>query len=302
MRRRFYTTDVFTDRIFTGNPLAVFPDGRGLSDEQMQRAAREFNLSETVFVVPAERAGSARRLRIFTPSVELPFAGHPTIGTALLLAALGEVPLSGEVTSIVLEEGVGDVPVEIQARGGVPEFAWLSVARLPEFGPPPPKRAAIAAALSLGTEALVAEDGAVQAVSCGMPYLFVPLRGCESLAHAHINLPQWETVLSSYWAPHVYAFTRDVPDRDADIRARMFAPAAGVPEDPATGSAAAALAGYLAARDRAATATLRWRIRQGVEMGRPSLLHVAADKQSGTIAGVRVGGGAVLVSDGTMEL
>src|SRR5215218_8695825 len=125
MRYRFLTADVFTDRPFGGNPLAVFPDGQGLSDDTMQRVARELSLSETVFVLPPDDPGHTRRLRIFTPAVELPFAGHPTVGTAIALAAIGEIPLIGDETRIVFEEGVGPVPVTIRAEGGAPVFAQL---------------------------------------------------------------------------------------------------------------------------------------------------------------------------------
>ena len=137
MRRRYLTADVFTDRPFGGNPLAVFPDARGISPERMQQVARELNLSETVFVLPPEDPGHTRRLRIFTPGVELPFAGHPTVGTALILAWLGEIPFTGEETRIVFEEGVGPVPVTIRAAEGKAVFAQLSAAQLPEFGAAP---------------------------------------------------------------------------------------------------------------------------------------------------------------------
>jgi trans-2,3-dihydro-3-hydroxyanthranilate isomerase len=137
MGYRFITADVFTDRTFGGNPLAVLPNGRGLDDQQMQAIAREFNLSETVFVLPPDTAGSTRKLRIFTPASELPFAGHPTIGTALVLARLGEIELAGARTRIVFEEGAGPVPVEIEADGGQASFAWLSAPRAPTSAPPP---------------------------------------------------------------------------------------------------------------------------------------------------------------------
>ena len=148
-RYRYLTADVFTDRIFGGNQLAAFPDARGLETSRMQDVARELNLSETVFVFPPEDRRHTRRLRIFTPGRELPFAGHPTVGTGFVLAAIGDVPLAGPLTRIVFEEGVGPVPVSIRAEGGRPVFSQLSVARLPELGPEPPPREEIAAVLSL---------------------------------------------------------------------------------------------------------------------------------------------------------
>jgi len=302
MRYRFYTADVFTDRAFGGNPLAVFPDGRDLSSEQMQRVARELNLSETVFVCPAERPRHTRRLRIFTPSAELPFAGHPTIGTAHVLASIGEIALERDVTNIVFEEGVGPVPVRIHARDGRPIFAQLAAPRLPEFGPPPPSLETIAATVSLYPSDLLRAEAGPQAVSCGVPFLFVPVRDKEAIRRVRVNREQWERSLSSYWAPHLYVFAYDAEVNGSSLRARMFAPALGIEEDPATGAAATALAGYLGVRDGRSDATLRWRIEQGFEMGRPSILHVEADKRDGAIISIRVGGASVLVSEGTMEV
>jgi trans-2,3-dihydro-3-hydroxyanthranilate isomerase len=297
MKHRYLTADVFTDRLFGGNPLAVFPDARGLTDGQMQSIAREFNLSETTFVLPPRDPAHARRVRIFTPGAEVAFAGHPTIGTALVLAALSEIDLAGGSARIVFEEGVGPIAVAIRSENGRPSFAQLTVSRLPEFGPPPPPAASIAAAVSLDAGDLIGGDFAPEAASCGLPFLFVPLRSLDALRRSRIQGEQWERALSAYWAPQPFLFVFDGPR----IRARMFAPALGVPEDPATGSAAAALAGYLGRRDALLNGTLRWTVEQGVEMGRPSLMQVEADKTDGRITAARVGGSFVLVSEGWME-
>lgn len=302
MRYRFYTADVFTDRVFGGNPLAVFPDSGGLDTRQMQRVAREFNLSETVFVAPPENPENTRRLRIFTPSAELPFAGHPTIGTAFVLASIGAVAVEGEVTRIVFEEGVGPVPVSIRSFNGKPVFAQLSSAKLPEFGPEPPALAEVAAVLSLDASDLVEKGPAPRAVSCGVPFLFVPVRDRGAMGRVRLDHGTWERVLSSFWAPHLYVVTLDTERPDSDLHARMFAPALGIAEDPATGAAAAALAGYLGGPETIGTGTLRWVVEQGFEMGRPSMLEVEADKVDGEITAVRVGGAAVLVSEGEMEI
>ncbi len=301
MQYRFHNLDVFTDRVFGGNPLAVLPDARGLTGTQMQCIAGEFNLSETVFVLPAE-AGGTRRIRIFTPTSEHPFAGHPTIGTAFLLAALGAVPLADGITTIVLEEGVGPVPVAIRARGGKAEFAQLTAAKLPESGPPPPPRADIAALLTLEPHDVSDGRFRAEALSCGVPFLFVPLRDRAAVARARIDLGHWRSQFASLWAPHVYVFALDPELPGSDVRARMFAPALGIPEDPATGGAVTALAGYLAARDARMSGTLRWTVEQGFEMGRPSLLYAEATKLGGDITAVRVGGSAVLVGEGTIEV
>ena len=299
---RFYTADVFTERMFGGNQLAVFPEAEGLDTRVMQSIARELNISETVFVFPPSNPAHTRRVRIFTPASELPFAGHPTIGTAFVLASIGEVPLPAEGTSIVLEEGVGPVPVSVRATDGRPGYCELTAARLPEEGPPPPPLEEIASALSLRSEDLRAHDLPPRGFSCGVPYLFVPVRDETTLARARINLPAWERSLAGWWSSSVFPFAETHGREGVDFRARMFAPAFGVPEDPATGSAAAALAGYLAANRGPQSGTLRWVVEQGVEMGRPSRLHVSCDRESGRISAVRVGGSSVLVSEGHLSL
>ncbi|HEX6912752.1 MAG TPA: PhzF family phenazine biosynthesis protein [Longimicrobium sp.] len=301
MRARYHTLDVFTDRVFGGNPLAVFPDADGISPGMMQRIARELNLSETVFVrwdAPAE--GTDCGIRIFTPGTELPFAGHPTLGTAILLATLGRARAEGGGARIVLGEGVGPVPVEVRMEGGRPAFAMLTAARLPETGPPPPDPDVVARLLSLQPADLGGSLGTAFATG-GVPFLFVSVRDRAALGRARIDAGAWERHLARAWGPHVYVVTDDA-EGGASLRARMFAPAMNIPEDPATGGAVTALAALLAARDASGDGTLRWTVEQGVEMGRPSRLHVEADVRGGALAAVRVGGGAVLVGEGEMTL
>ena len=300
----FHTLDVFTERPFGGNPLAVFPEAAGLGEAQMQAVARELNLSETVFVLPPADPAHTRRLRIFTPGTELPFAGHPTVGTAHLLAEIGEVPLAGTETRIVFEEGVGPVPVTIRTADGRPVFAQLSAAQPPERGPAPPTAAELAALLSLEPRDIAAEP-APAAVSCGVPFLFVTLSGLDALGRARLRREAWEQLLADFWAPHLYLLaaagaTGEGPS--STYRARMFAPAMGIDEDPATGAAATALAGYLAPLAGQAEGTLRWSVAQGVEMGRPSRLAIEADLSAGAVTAVRVGGSSVSISQGEMEI
>lgn len=302
MRYRFLTSDVFTDRIFGGNPLAVFPDGQGLSTEQMQRVARELNLSETVFVLPPENLDHTRRLRIFTPGTELPFAGHPTVGTAIVLASIGEVPMTGEETRIVFEEGVGPVPVLIRSEGGVPVFAQLSAAKLPKTGPPPPSVEELAELLSIDPKEILTGDDSPQNVSAGVPFLFIPVRDRSVLARCRVRMDRWDALLAGPDAPELYVFSRDPELPGSHFRARMFGPGLGIPEDPATGGAVTAFGGYIAIRAPERDGTLRLTIEQGFEMGRPSLLHLEVDKREGEVTAVRVGGGAVLVSEGTIEI
>ena len=297
-RLRFHTLDVFTDTPFGGNPLAVVLDADALSGERMQAIAAEFNLSETVFVLkPAKAGGNRRKLRIFTPQVELPFAGHPTVGTSFLLAKLNLVEMNSVQMVMVLEEGVGDVPVKVQSGSDGPRSTQMSVPRMPERGPGPPSRADLAAMLSLSETDLLPGHAAW---SCGVPFLFLPVRDREAIARAKMRVDLWGKLLSGWWAKSVFLFTTDTVTKDAQIHARMFAPAMGVPEDPATGSAASALAGLLHDQEPR-DATRRWRIEQGFEMGRPSLIELEADVSAGRITAVRVGGSSVLISEGWLN-
>ena len=301
MSYRYCTADVFTSVAFGGNQLAVLPDARGLTDAQMQNITREFNYSETVFVFPPEQGGT-KKLRIFTPGAEVPFAGHPTVGSAHVLAAIGEIKLTGAETKIIFEEGVGPIPVTIRADGGNPVFAQFSVAKLPEVGPQPPTRTTLAEILSLDVSDIVGGSTPVQALSCGLPFLLVPLKNREAVAKARVRLDRWEDVLHRFWAPDIMVFSKDAEHEGHDIRARVFVPGFGVPEDPATGSACATLSGYLAQRDHTTDGTLRWVVEQGYEMGRPSLIEIEADKVAGQVTAIRVGGASVMVAEGAIRV
>jgi len=302
MNARYLTADVFTDRKFGGNQLAVFPDARQINSDLMPRIAQEFNYSETTFVLPPDDPSHTAKVRIFTPGGELQFAGHPTVGTAYVLASIGAIKLTGDETHIVLEEGVGPVPVTIRAKNGRPDFAQLTAAKLPEIGPPPPSADTLAAMLSLKSGDVLDNGMKAEALSCGTPFLFVPVRDRAAVGRSRIKMDLWESALGGYITKEVFVFAMDAELADNDIRARMFAPGIGVPEDPATGSACVALAGYLAGRDPRTQGTLRWIVEQGFEMGRPSILEIEADKKQGAVTTVRVGGRTVLVCDGTMEL
>lgn len=297
---RYHTLDVFTDRPFAGNPLAVFPDARGLVDAQMQAIAKELNLSETVFVLPAESAEHTRRVRIFTPGSEIPFAGHPTVGTAHLLVHLGVVPFVNGEARMVLGENVGPVPVLV--REGPPAFAQLSAAQMPRRGAAAPERAALARVLSLDPADLEVEGDAPEVWSCGVPFLFVPVRDRAALARARIDASHLEAVLARRGHSEVVVFCRDPERPGSDFRARMFAPGLGIVEDPATGGAAAAFGGYVAARLAPGDGTSRWVIEQGFEMGRPSLLFLEVDRDANRLTAVRVGGHAVRMSEGVMHV
>jgi trans-2,3-dihydro-3-hydroxyanthranilate isomerase len=301
-RFRYLTCDVFTSVPFGGNQLAVFPDARGIPEQRLLDVTREFNYSETTFVYPPADARHARRVRIFTPGGEVPFAGHPTVGTAHVLAETSEIALTGDTTNIVLEEGVGPVRVAIRAVGGKPVFAQLSVAKLPEVLAPPPSRDELARVLGLEVDDLRGGDWSPQAMSCGLPFLFVPLHDRAAVSRARVRMDAWETTLGGAPVGEIMIFAPGGERAGTDYRARMFAPGLSVPEDPATGSACAALGGYLATRDARRDGTLRWVVEQGFEMGRPSMLEVEADLARGAVTGVRVGGDTVLVSEGTMTI
>lgn len=307
----YHTADVFTDTPFGGNPLAVIPDARGLTDEQMISLTREFNYSETVFVFPPEDSAHTRKIRIFTPGSELPFAGHPTVGTAFVLAATGAIPLDEDETHIVFEEKIGPVPVIIRSKYGKPYFTQLSAAKMPARGPDSYDVRTIASLLSLTKDDIDTRDRySIEAVSAGVPFLFVPVRDPDTLGRARVRIDLWEKELKGTWAPEVFAFTESIDSLakdgartgDAVIHARMFAPNLGVPEDPATGSAAAAFGGYLAWRSEKKDGTLKYLIHQGVEMGRPSKLFVEVDVVHGEVLAVRVGGASVLVASGELHV
>lgn len=290
---RYRILDVFTDRPCTGNPLAVIPEAGGLDARRMQLIAREFNLSETAFVFPPASDAETHRLRIFTPARELPFAGHPTIGTALALAAEGY----GE-PELVLGEGVG--PVRVSLRDGADGVsAWLHAARLPETGPQPPPPEALAALAGLSVTDLLGGEWGPAAVSAGVPFLVIPVRDAEALSRARLDLARWREILAGWWATQVYLVAR--MNGVERLRARMFAPDMGITEDPATGAAAAALPAWLVPRLGLRNGRLAFEIEQGVEMGRPSELRVEVDVAAGRIDAVRVGGSAVMMGEGRIR-
>jgi trans-2,3-dihydro-3-hydroxyanthranilate isomerase len=299
---RYVTADVFTDATFGGNQLAVIPDATGIPDELLLPITREFNYSETTFCYPPADKEHTRRVRIFTPGGEVPFAGHPTVGTAHVLVATRAVKVSGASATVVLEEGVGPIRVVVTLEGGAPTFAQFSVAKLPEVGPPSPSRGVLAKILSLETNDVVFGAQGPQAVSCGLPFLIVPVRDVAAVGRARVRTEAWEETLKSSWAPNVMVFAPDPERGDAHFRARVFVPGFAVPEDPATGSANACLAGYLASKLTDRDGTFKWSVDQGIEMGRPSQLFIEADKKDGAISAVRVGGKTVLVSEGVLRI
>lgn len=301
MRYRYFIVDVFTERVFGGNQLAVLPDARGLDARQMQQIAREFNFSETTFVLPPDDPAHTRKVRIFTPGREVPFAGHPNVGTAFALAASEEVKIGGGTDTFYFEEQAGLVPVAVKMTAGKPVFTELTAPQAPQLGavfdPLAP-----AAALGLNADDIISHNHPPRLASAGLPFMCIELRDLSALAKAKAVSGNAEELLSTSGANGFLLYSFNTEDETADIRARMYAPLHGVPEDPATGSAAAALAGLLALSSDQDNTTLRWSIAQGVEMGRPSRIQASAEKENGAVRAIRVGGCSVMVADGWIDV
>jgi trans-2,3-dihydro-3-hydroxyanthranilate isomerase len=296
----FILVDVFTSQPFGGNQLAVFTDGAALSTSEMQELAHEMNFSESTFVMPPESSG-VRRVRIFTPRREIQMAGHPTVGTTWVLASRGEVALDSASVDATLQLGIGPVTVTIESTGGKPDFVWMAH-RAAEFGVKRDDVGRIAEALGIAA-ADIRDDLPIQTVSTGNPFIFVPLRTLDALARC---VP-YEAALAALFkpaeqAPLIYMFVAN-ESGEFSVRSRMFAPQDGVPEDPATGSAAAPFGAYAATYGLINPAPkASFLIQQGVEMGRPSEIRVeVARKDSGALA-IRIGGRCAIVGEGSMFL
>ena len=292
----YHLSDVFTDRAFGGNPLAVFPNAGELSAEQMQTIAGELNISESVFVLPAQNPAYAHRIRIFTPRMELPFAGHPTVGTACTLLRLGRI----QEGSSILEEAVGPITVHARKRDDR-YFAEFTATQKVDVRDDVPSRDILADVLSIDGSDILYDHLKPLAVSAGVPFLFVPVRNRNVLAQIQINQSAWHKSIAGSWAPHFYVITEDAELEGSGIRARMFAPAMGISEDPATGGAATALPAYLDVASNSRTRTqVELRVEQGFEMGRPSLIDVTVVREGDQITAVRVGGETVFIGSGEL--
>ena len=298
MQYRFYTCDVFTDTRFGGNPLAVLTDASGLSTEQMQLIAREFNFSETAFVLPAEQ-GYTRKVRIFTRQQEHPFAGHPNIGTAFILALSGELGDIEEETRITFEEKAGLVPIRI--RKSAPDQFWCEL-QAPEalsLGKALSVEQ-IAKILSLAPSDIEVSTHLPQQASVGLPFVMIELKSRAALENVNVNLDAARELMEEGIRPSLYTYIHSKDD--FDIRGRMFAPLGGTDEDPATGSANCALAGLLTHYHPASEGEFSWHIAQGVEMNRPSILDARTKKQNNEVSAVWIAGNSVLVSEGQIQV
>jgi len=296
MRAHFVLADVFTAKPFGGNQLAVFTDAEGLSDRAMQALAREFNFPESTFVLPRRDFAHTHRVRIFTPRTEVPFAGHPTVGTAAVLVQRRLVGTHADRVQLVLEEGVGPVLVDVSTRGDT-LTSRVTLDRAPEIPSVRPTPDAAAAVLSLPTCAVVEAWFA----SVGLPFCFIHLDTPESVDRATLNQSAWTTYFSTAWSSNLFFFAQNGLDA-TKLYARMFAPAYGISEDPATGSACAALAGALAAVSPQRAGNCTWHIEQGVTMGRPSYIEASADKLDGQVMRVHIGGSTAIVGEGSVTI
>lgn len=296
---RFVQVDVFTDRIFGGNPLAVVLDAVGITSDEMQRIAREMNLSETTFVLPPTRADCASRVRIFTPGRELPFAGHPTIGSAFVLKSEGL--LDASIAAFNLEEGVGAVPITFDGDPAAPSLAWMRHGEA-RFGPEVADRTAVAAALGLTADDLV-PTAPIQTGTTGLPFLFVPLRDRATVDRAWLTVSALPRQALGE-AAGVFVLAADPDPTAARVYTRMFgADSVGIAEDPATGSASGPLGVYLVRNNLVAMQDeVRIISEQGTRMGRPSCIHIRLRGAGGEVQAIEVGGQAVAVLDGVLRL
>lgn len=306
MRRyRFIQADVFTEVIFGGNPVAVFPDAEGLSADEMQKIAREMNLSETTFVLPPTDPRADVRVRFFTPSAELPFAGHPTIGTHVVLASLGRYAITGPVTRVWQQVGVGTLPVDLIADGAGHVSRAVMTQDEARHGGVFHDRARLAQALGL-QPADIHPRLPAQVYSTGLPGLIVPVVSLDAIQRIRLNVGVFNEVCREMSVTGAEVFTLETLDKAHHAHVRNFDPLLGVFEDPATGSMAGALGAYLLANSlfpyEHEASTTHLVIEQGFEMGRPSLIEVEVDIIKGAVSEVRVGGQVVILIEGELRL
>ena len=303
MKRAFYTLDVFTDTPLSGNPLAVVIDCDGLDSARMQKIAGEFNLSETVFVLEPRDPVNTARIRIFTPTRELPFAGHPTIGTAVLLAQLRAPGMMlARDLGVMIEEQVGVLSCTVrQIRGQAPKASFI-VPQLPHPDGVPATNALIAAALSLNIGDIGFDSHVPTVFSGGVPYTCVPVASLAAMARAKPMASGWGHAFGGNTHRSAYLYTREVVQAGSAFHTRMFFPLTTLVEDPATGSAAAAFAGVVVHFDQPEPGDHTLILEQGFEMGRPSLITLGLDVADGALASASIGGSAVIVSQGTIDL
>ena len=304
MKLKFHTLDVFTTRKFSGNPLAVVLGADHLSTEQMQTITKEFNLSETTFVMKPENPANTAKARIFFPGGEMPFAGHPTLGTAVLLAELNSKPGCTISTEIRLELKAGLTPVKVTRIAE--QCSGIFTAPIVPFivDVPLPSVSATAKALNLELEDIGFGGHAITSLEGGPRFFYVPVKTRAALEKSQVREPYWSDLIKPLGSgvDAAYVYTRGGDGPNVSFRARMYSPTGGIPEDPATGSATALLAAQLLKAENLKDGTHSWHLEQGYEMGRPSDLRLEADVKSAKLIAVRVGGSAVRMMSGEINL
>jgi trans-2,3-dihydro-3-hydroxyanthranilate isomerase len=297
MRRRFITLDVFTRRRFAGNPLGMVFDSEGLDTDAMQTIAKEFNYSETVFIAPPQDAGHRAAMRIFTPSSELPFAGHPTVGAAVGLArAAGE-----KAASFVIAEKIGPVPCDVRMHDADAGFAEFKLPQLPQAAGALPDAATLAAGLGLDATDIDVKAFPPSRWSAGVPFAMVAVRSLAAAGRARPNGEAFTKAFGQGGPAKAYVICEEAAEAGHQLHVRMFAPGLGIAEDPATGSALASFAGLYVAHKRPADGVHELAVEQGYEMGRPSVLHLSLDVRGGALRSAAIGGDAVVVTEGVIE-
>ncbi len=303
MRRKYYVLDVFTERALAGNPLAAIVDCDGLETEAMQKIAAEFNLSETIFVLAPRDPVNTARLRIFTPQAELPFAGHPTVGGAILVAELRAAALlRAQDLRVVLEENIGIIACTVSHRPGRARRAHFIMPKLPSRIGLPQDKDRLAAALGLAGAEIGFDRHVPTVYSAGVPFTFVPVANLAAIARANPRLDLFDLAFGAGAQGAAFLYTHETTDQAHDFHARMFAPSLGVREDPATGSAAAAFAGVIMAFEKVQDGSHALVIEQGYELGRPSLITLTLDVEQSVLVEASIGGAAVIVAEGTLDL
>lgn len=299
-QRHYHLVDVFTDQPFGGNPLAVFPDGRGLTTAQMQTIARELNLSESTFILPPEDAQNHFKLRIFTPTKELPMAGHPTVGTSFVLVREKLFPAQTGANTLRLEEGVGLIPVTFDYDGSKP--GRITMQQMPPtYGEIFEDRETFAAMLGLTTDDLV-ENLPVQVVSCGKEFVMIALKSIDAIRRIELHTDIIHKRLGGSIFDELMVFTMETETPDGTVHARMFAPELGITEDPATGAASGPLGCYLVRYGLVSGTPAKILSEQGFEMGRPSYIHIGIEGTPENITRVTVGGESVYMGGGWLEI
>lgn len=302
MALAYHILDVFTERPFGGNPLAVVLEADRLSAADMQAIAREFNLSETVFVLKPTSPGHTARIRIFTPTRELPFAGHPTLGTAILLADLRASVVNGESDAIIaLEEEAGSIRVGVRLRNGSAAFGEFDAPKITAVPEELAQPEEISAAVGLIPTEIGFENHKPMLLRGSSVFAYVPVANLEAMAKLKVAPTHWARAFTDRGVDGAYCYTRQCVRTQSSFHTRMFAPDIGVPEDPATGSAAVGFAHVIQMFDQVPDGAIKRTIEQGLEMGRPSTIQLISTVVRGKLEGVRIGGAALRIADGTLR-